>query len=246
MGAGDVAGAARALVDLQGARDGVLEGVGEFADGGAVAGAVVGTVALGTVALGTAAGALASSGPSTTVAKSQTRAVAPLERKDTSAHLVKADAAIRLAEQQVGIREDQAGETKFHKWYVSTPNARLTAQRDGGAVNDYNGAAWCDMFVSWVGAQTGVKDMGWDAYTVAHAKWFQKTKRWGQTPKPGAVVFYAWNGGGTDGIEPVGLVVKDNGDGTITTVEGNTDNAVEQKVRSTTQVVGYGYPQYAA
>jgi hypothetical protein len=224
--------------------------------GRAVAGAVVGTVALGTVALGTAVGALASSGSSTMIAKSQAHAAAPLKasqahaaaplkEKDMTTHLVKADTAIRLAEQQVGIREDQAGETKFHRWYVSTPNARLTAQRDGGAVNDYNGAAWCDMFVSWVGAQTGVKDMGWDAYTVAHAKWFQKTKRWGQTPKPGAVVFYAWNGGGTDGIDHVGLVVKDNGDGTITTVEGNTDNAVEKKVRSTTQVVGYGYPEYA-
>src|SRR5258706_11862313 len=97
--------------------------------GRAVAGAVVGTVALGTVALGTSAGALASSGPSTMIAKSQARAAAPLkgsqvhaaaplqgkdaaprQGKDAATHLVKADTAIRLAEQQVGIREDQAGE----------------------------------------------------------------------------------------------------------------------------------------
>jgi hypothetical protein len=37
------------------------------------------------------------------------------------------------------------------------------------------------------------------------------------------------------------------GDGTITTVEGNTGNGkVEQRIRPTSQVVGYGYPQYSA
>ena len=46
------------------------------------------------------------------------------------------------------------------------------------------------MFVSWLGAQTGVKNMGWDAYTVQHATWFKKADRWGRTPKPGAVVRY--------------------------------------------------------
>jgi cell wall-associated NlpC family hydrolase len=101
------------------------------------------------------------------------------------------------------------------------------------------------MFVSWVGQQVGARGMGQDAYTVEHAKWFQKSGRWGTIPKPGAVVFFAWNGGGTDGIDHVGLVVKDNGDGTIKTVEGNTGNAVMVRDRATDSVVGYGYPQYA-
>ena len=40
---------------------------------------------------------------------------------------------------------------------------------------------------------------------------------------------------------------KDNGDGTITTIEGNTGNGkVEERVRPTSQVAGYGYPEYAA
>ncbi|TDD90138.1 CHAP domain-containing protein [Actinomadura rubrisoli] len=176
---------------------------------------------------------------STTEARREGFKVAP--------HRVKASEVIKVAESQVGIREGKGGETKFHKWYISTPHAAQTAKRDGGNVAEYNGASWCNMFVSWVGAQTGAKDMGWDAYTVQHAKWFKGEGRWGTTPKPGAVVFFDWkNGrsGGIEGIEHVGLVVKDNGNGTISTVEGNTGNAVKRKIRKESQVVGYGYPDY--
>ncbi|MFC4050061.1 CHAP domain-containing protein [Actinomadura syzygii] len=163
---------------------------------------------------------------------------------------VKPSEVIKLAEKQIGTREGKGGMTKYHNWYVSTPQAAATAERDGGfSVNDYKGAQWCNMFVSWLGAQTGVKNMGWDAYTVQHATWFKKTDRWGHKPKPGAVVFFDWkNGssGGIGGIDHVGIVVKDNGNGKITTVEGNTDNAVKKKVRDKSQVVGYGYPDYAS
>ncbi|WP_165964384.1 CHAP domain-containing protein [Actinomadura sp. KC216] len=163
---------------------------------------------------------------------------------------IKANEVIKLAEKQVGISEGKGGMTKFHKWYVSTPHAAATAERDGGfSVNDYKGAQWCNMFVSWLGAQTGVKNMGWDAYTVQHATWFKKTDRWGKAAKPGAVVFFDWDKGsrGKIGdIDHVGLVVKDNGNGTVNTVEGNTENAVKKKTRDKSEIVGYGYPDYAS
>ncbi|MFI0406484.1 CHAP domain-containing protein [Actinomadura sp. 3N508] len=163
---------------------------------------------------------------------------------------VKPDEVIKLAQKQVGISEGKGGMTKFHKWYVSTPHAAATAERDGGfSVKDYNGAQWCNMFVSWLGAQTGVKNMGWDAYTVQHAKWFKKTDRWGKSAKPGAVVFFDWDKGsrGKIGdIDHVGLVVKDNGNGTVNTIEGNTENAVNKKTRDKSEIVGYGYPDYAS
>ncbi|WP_230421325.1 CHAP domain-containing protein [Actinomadura soli] len=163
---------------------------------------------------------------------------------------VKPSEVIKLAEKQVGISEGKGGMTKFHKWYVSTPHAAETAQRDGGfSVNDYKGAQWCNMFVSWLGAQTGVKNMGWDAYTVQHATWFKKTDRWGKAAKPGAVVFFDWDKGsrGSIGdIDHVGLVVKDNGNGTVKTIEGNTENAVNKKTRDKSEIVGYGYPDYAS
>ncbi|XRQ16175.1 CHAP domain-containing protein [Actinomadura welshii] len=155
---------------------------------------------------------------------------------------------IELAEEQIGISEGRGGQTKYHDWYVSTPHAKATAERDGGfSVKAYNGAQWCNMFVSWLGAQTGVKNMGWDAYTVQHASWFKDTGRWGKKAKPGSVVFFDWDRGSSiSAIDHVGIVVKDNGNGTVSTIEGNTNNKVQKKVRDKSLIVGYGYPDYAA
>ncbi|WP_169982716.1 CHAP domain-containing protein [Microbispora sp. H10836] len=155
---------------------------------------------------------------------------------------------LSLAKSQVGIRENAyGGGTKFQQWYMSSPRAQETLARDGGTLKGYLNAPWCDMFVSWVGHELGIGPvMGSDAYTVEHANWFADHGRWGRTPKPGAVVFFNWNGSKDIGdIVHVGFVVKDNGDGTIRTIEGNTGNgAVEVRTRPTWQAVGYGYPMY--
>ncbi|MFB4299276.1 CHAP domain-containing protein [Actinomadura sp. NTSP31] len=152
---------------------------------------------------------------------------------------------IKLARTQVGTHEDASGNSKFNDWYVDSSLGQLNAHRIGAkSASVYKGQSWCDMFVSWLGQNTGAKGMGADAYTVSHAQWFKKTGRFGQTAKPGAVVFFAWNGGGIKGIDHVGIVVKDNHDGTINTIEGNTGNAVKEKVRDTSTVAGYGYPEY--
>jgi hypothetical protein len=152
---------------------------------------------------------------------------------------------IKLARTQVGTHEDASGNSKFNDWYISSPLGEQNAHRIGSeSASVYKGQSWCDMFVSWLGQHTGTKGMGADAYTVSHAQWFKKTGRFGETPKPGAVVFFAWNGGGIKGVEHVGIVVKDNHDGTIKTIEGNTGDAVKQKVRDTSTVAGYGYPEY--
>jgi hypothetical protein len=157
---------------------------------------------------------------------------------------------IKLATRQIGVRENSdGGGTKFQEWYMSTPRARQTVARDGGSIADYENAPWCDIFVSWLGGKLGIQPvMGSDSYTVEHARWFAEHNRWGDTPKPGAVVFYSWDGGKSlDDIDHVGIVVKDNGDGTIKTVEGNTGSGeVMSRTRSTGDVVGYGYPFYTA
>ncbi|WP_262401435.1 CHAP domain-containing protein [Actinomadura sp. CNU-125] len=162
---------------------------------------------------------------------------------------VEASEVIDLAKEQVGIEEEGSGNmTKFHDWWVSTPRAESAASSGGFSVDAYKGAAWCDMFVSWLGSQTGVKGMGWDAYTVSHANWFKDQGRWGDEAKPGAIVFFDW-GAGSDGsigdIDHVGIVEKDNGDGTVSTIEGNSNNAVQERTRDKGQIVGYGYPEYA-
>lgn len=176
--------------------------------------------------------------------KDEPKPAAPKKPSEDSKPTV--DEAIKLAKSQVGIAEDGSGETKFNKWYVESPRAKETVARDGGSVQAYDDAAWCDMFVSWIGEQIGLSDQfGSDAWTIAHAEWFRDQGRWGTEPKPGAIVFYAWNGGkDISDIVHVGMVTKKIDDGTIEAVEGNTDNAVRVRERSTGTVVGYGYPEY--
>ncbi|WP_049569862.1 CHAP domain-containing protein [Nonomuraea sp. SBT364] len=182
----------------------------------------------------------------------ETRTVSEAKPATAGATQVNVTAAqvLALAKEQVGTSENAyGGGTKFQQWYASSRRALETVARDGGNPSAYLNAPWCSMFVSWVGEQTGARpQVGWDAYTVTHAKWFAANDRWGTEAKPGAVVFFAWSGSKSlDAIQHVGFVVKDNGDGTISTVEGNTGNGrVEERVRPTSQVVGYGYPDYAA
>ena len=60
-------------------------------------------------------------------------------------------------------------------------------------------------------------------------------------------MFFSWSGSKSiDEIDHVGMVIKDNSDGTIQTVEGNTDDAVKVRTRDVSSVVGYGYPDYGS
>ncbi|MFF0768060.1 CHAP domain-containing protein [Nonomuraea wenchangensis] len=168
----------------------------------------------------------------------------------TQAVKVTAAQVLATARAQIGTTENaDGGGTKFQDWYATSQRGAETAARDGGNITSYKNAPWCSMFVSWVGEHTGARSqIGWDAYTVTHAKWFEANHRWGTEAKPGAVVFFSWSGSKSlSAINHVGFVVKDNGDGTISTIEGNTGNGkVEQRTRPTSQVVGYGYPTYAS
>ncbi|GGS97023.1 hypothetical protein GCM10010156_64020 [Planobispora rosea] len=157
---------------------------------------------------------------------------------------------LRIAESQIGIAEDaDGGGTKFHSWYMESARAQETLDRDGGVVEKYTNAPWCAMFVSWVGEQAGLRrTVGADAYAVAWAGWFQDRGRWGDAARPGALVYFDLDEDGGEGIyriDHMGLVKQDNGDGTITTIEGNTDRGlVEQRIRRVSEVIGYGYPEY--
>lgn len=139
---------------------------------------------------------------------------------------------LKAAASQIGVKEDppSSNKVKYTDWY--------------GLVG-----AWCDMFVSWCGDQVGATDIiGKFAWTPSHYQWFKDQGRAGQNPSIGAIVFFRFYG---DVIHHVGIVEKINADGSIQTIEGNTDvyggrtgGQVMRKVRST-GIVGYGYPNYA-
>lgn len=90
--------------------------------------------------------------------------------------------------------------------------------------NGNNGKPWCGYFVMWCAKQVGLKlpNVIW---TPGGVEAFKGQGRWSNaetaSPKPGDIVFFDFVEGGAP-VEHVGIVVKDNLDGTITTIEGNT------------------------
>lgn len=140
------------------------------------------------------------------------------------------------ARSQLGYHEGANNHTKYGDWYASVVKDRYFAY-----------APWCDEFMSWVGDQVGDRAVvGMFAATPSHARWFYNQGRWGHTPRPGAIVFYAWSGSLTiSNIDHVGVVEAVNKNGTIVTIEGNSSNQVIRRVRNPHGiVVGYGYPRY--
>ena len=85
--------------------------------------------------------------------------------------------------------------------------------------------AWCGAFVNWVFKSVGVKIPDCTS-TLAGATAMQKAKQWQEaeeaTPEVGDLVFFDFPGDNVDRISHIGIVVKNNGDGTVTTIEGNT------------------------
>jgi hypothetical protein len=86
---------------------------------------------------------------------------------------------------------------------------------------------WCGAFVNWCGKKAGVEIPN-TVFTPAGADAFKKMKRWqeGETAQPqaGDIVYFDFPNDGVDRISHVGIVVKDNQDGTVTCIEGNTSS----------------------
>jgi len=85
--------------------------------------------------------------------------------------------------------------------------------------------AWCGAFVNWVFKSQGVKIPDCTS-TLAGATAFEKAGHWQEAetaiPEVGDLVFFDFPGDGVDRISHIGIVTKNNGDGTVTTIEGNT------------------------
>ena len=94
-----------------------------------------------------------------------------------------------------------------------------------GAYTKANFQPWCGSFVNWCGNEAGVKIPN-TVYTPSGAQAFKKAGQWIDgdlaDPEPGDVVYFDFPSDGVDRISHVGIVVKDNEDGTVWCVEGNT------------------------
>ena len=117
------------------------------------------------------------------------------------------DKFLEVAQAEVGTAEGpKENETKYGKF------------------TKMNFQPWCGSFVMWVANEVGLKIPNC-VYTPAGKSGFQGLGAWSNAetakPKPGDIVFFDFAPGGA-AVEHVGIVLKNNADGTITTIEGNT------------------------
>jgi hypothetical protein len=117
--------------------------------------------------------------------------------------------------------------------FIATARAELGViegpkdnQTKYGAFTKANFLPWCGSFVNWCANEVGLKIPNCVS-TVTGAKAFEKKGQWELAsdtamPLPGDICFMDFPNDGLDRISHVGIVVKDNGDGTVTCIEGNT------------------------
>jgi hypothetical protein len=136
-----------------------------------------------------------------------------------------------------------------------------------GAFTKANFQPWCGSFVMWCADKVGLKIPSVVSTSIGAEK-FKGAGGWSnaETAKPqvGDLVFFDFADGGNP-VDHVGIVARDNGDGTVTTIEGNTSGdkkksdsernggEVAQKVRAYRAdnkkglkvfIVGFGTPKF--
>jgi hypothetical protein len=159
------------------------------------------------------------------------------------------EAIIEVAKKEVGtIEGPKDNETKYGAWIK------------------VNFQPWCQSFVSWTAFTAGVKSFPKSASTVQASDWFKKNERWSDArnddPTPGDWIYFDFPDDGVNRISHVGLCIKNNGDGTIQVIEGNTSGTAKgdqrnggmcvEKTRAYVKnkkgilnaVVGWGRPVY--
>jgi surface antigen len=104
-----------------------------------------------------------------------------------------------------------------------------------GAFTKANFQPWCGSFVMWCADQAGVKVPN-TVYTPGGAAAFKKSGRWYDAqvcdPEPGDIAYFDFPADGVDRISHVGIVIKDNEDGTVWCIEGNTSGDAKGSQRN--------------
>ncbi|WP_055526440.1 peptidoglycan-binding protein [Streptomyces graminilatus] len=128
---------------------------------------------------------------------------------------------------------------------MQAARSQLGVEEWGNNCNPYGPCeAWCAHFASWAWQQAGINyhtSFSGDFYYYGRDHGTLRTDLRNAAPKPGDVMLFGSGPANTSTSVHVGLIEKDNGDGTVTTIEGNHNDRVE---RVTRRLVG-GWPAYA-
>ena len=151
--------------------------------------------------------------------------VAPAQAQQSSQTTAQKIVAIAQQELALGVREVPMGSNKGTriKMYGLSTQAPLR----------YYPAAWCAYFTSWVTQQAGAP-IGWnglgDGLVTRVADWGRKTGLWRTAPQPGDLIVFPQHIGIVESLQPNGLV---------TTIEGNTGDAVRRRLRLVKSATGF-------
>jgi hypothetical protein len=159
---------------------------------------------------------------------------------------------IEVAKAELGtIEGPKDNETKYGKW------------------TGMNFQPWCQSFVSWCAFTSGLDSKKYpkSAATIVASDWFKKNNRWADArnddPTPGDWIYFDFPDDGVNRISHVGICVKNNKNGTIQVIEGNTSGTAkgdqrnggmcvektrayvkDNKLKLLNAVVGWGRPVY--
>jgi surface antigen len=122
----------------------------------------------------------------------------------------------------MGQRKDFIEVAKTELGVVEGPKDNETKY---GAFTKANFLPWCGSYVMWCANQVGLKIPNVVSTSIG-AQAFMKKNQWEDAedamPVPGDIIFFDFPGDNINRISHVGIVVKDNGDGTVNVMEGNT------------------------
>lgn len=165
---------------------------------------------------------------------------------------------IELAKSQIGYHE-KATNAQLDDFYANAGSNNFTKYaRDLDAIDGFynypgkNGYAWCDMFVDWCFIKAYGVTMGmqllcqpWKSGGAGcqySAAYYEQQGRFFVTgPQPGDQIFFDYGGG----INHTGIVTEVN-NYVVTTVEGNSDEQVQQSTYqlNASFIAGYGRPNW--
>jgi murein DD-endopeptidase MepM/ murein hydrolase activator NlpD len=129
---------------------------------------------------------------------------------------------IQIALNEVGTKETGVNNVKYNTWFYG---------------REVNGSSytWCMAFVQWCFNEAGIPFDFKSASVSAVYNHYKSTKpsmiiKTSDTILPGDVMIQNHH---------TGIVVKDNGDGTVSTIEGNTTNSVAERTQKKSTILGF-------